>query len=61
MSGGLGASLSDETINRGPVCYRKKYSVHVKELTATRELSLAKFLEESHSYREANTVADKNK
>jgi len=60
MSGGLGASLSDETINRGPVCYTQ-FSAHVKEPTATWELSLAKFLEKSHSDRETNTVADQKK
>ena len=39
FSGGLGASPSDETINRGPVC--SMHLAHVKEPTATKELSLA--------------------
>jgi len=42
------------------VCYTK-FSAHVKEPTATRELSLAKFLEKSHSDRKTNTVADQKK
>ena len=55
----LGTSLSDETINRGPVC--NTHSAHVKEPTATKELSLAKLSRKSHSNRETSTQAHRKK
>jgi len=47
LSGGLGGSLSDETINWAPVC--NTYLIHVKEPTATRGMSLEKICRKQHT------------
>jgi len=57
MSGGLGASLSDETINRGPVCYTKLFGAR-KRTHGNKRVVPGKILRKSHSDRETNTVAE---